>query len=119
VVEYEMAGVGERLVEEYEVAGVGCAVTAATCCGAPWLHAGHVDRFAKVARRNVELLAAEIRRGHDVVVAEPTCRGVIVRGYPDHVPTADASLVATHTFDAAEYLHVPPNGAQGAEDGTE
>jgi Fe-S oxidoreductase len=49
-------------------------------------------------------LAAEVRAGRDVVVAQPTCAYVIKRDYPIYVAGPDADLVAAHTYDPAEYL---------------
>ena len=74
------------------------------CCGAPWLTAGDTRRFAAQASRNVATLAAAIRAGTDVVVAQPTCHAVITTDYVDHVGGSDAELVAGRTFDALRYL---------------
>ncbi|HSL73053.1 MAG TPA: heterodisulfide reductase-related iron-sulfur binding cluster [Ilumatobacteraceae bacterium] len=104
LVEYQATSVGTDLVQVYERNGVECGVTAARCCGAPWLHAGDVERFGRLARRNVAVLAAEVRAGTDIVVPEPACLAVIRNDYPDHVGGDDARLVADHTFDAAAYL---------------
>lgn len=104
VVEYQAPAIGQDLVKVYERNGIECAIAQTRCCGAPWLYAGDIDRFAKVAAGNVGVLADEVRRGRDVVVADPTCSSVIEHDYPDHVPGADTELVAEHTFDAAEYL---------------
>jgi glycerol-3-phosphate dehydrogenase subunit C len=104
LVEYQATSVGADLVQVYERNGVECAVTAAGCCGAPWLHAGDIERFGKVARRNVAVLAAEVRAGTDIVVPEPGCLAVIRNDSPDHVGGDDARLVAEHAFDASEYL---------------
>jgi len=104
-VEYMEPDVGRAIVEVYEHNGVECCLPAGTkCCGAPWLHSGHVDEFVKAAHHNVAVLAAEVRSGHDVVVAQPTCAYVIKRDYPLYAKGADADLVASHTFDPAEYL---------------
>jgi Fe-S oxidoreductase len=78
--------------------------TEARCCGAPWLHSGNVEEFTKVARKNVEALAEDVRRGTDIVVPQPTCSYILKHDYPDYVGGPDADLVAEHTFDAAEYL---------------
>ena len=51
----------------------------------PWLHSGNVEEFAKAARRNVAPLAAEVRAGRDVIVAQPTCAYVLKRDYPIHL----------------------------------
>jgi glycerol-3-phosphate dehydrogenase subunit C len=50
------------------------------------------------------VLAKAVRSGHDVVVPQPTCGYVLKKDYPDYVGGADAELVASHTYDAAEYL---------------
>ncbi len=104
LVEYHEPDIGKDLVRVYERNGIECDVSAAGCCGAPWLHAGQVQRFADIARKNVDELAAHVRSGNDVVVPQPTCSHVIRRDYVDHVGGPDAELVAEHTFDAAEYL---------------
>lgn len=104
IVEYQQTAVGKDLVGVYERNGIECTRTAAGCCGAPWLHSGDVAEFAKVAARNVAVLAAEVRGGTDIVVPQPTCSYVIEHEYPRHVGGSDAELVATHTYDAAEYL---------------
>jgi Fe-S oxidoreductase len=100
--------VGKDLVDVYERNGIECARSDAGCCGAPWLHAGDIDHFTKVAEKNVKTLAAEVRAGTDIVVPQPTCGYVLKKDYVDYVRSAeslaDARLVAEHTFDAAEYL---------------
>jgi glycerol-3-phosphate dehydrogenase subunit C len=104
-VEYMEPDVGRAIVEVYEHNDLSCSLPAGTrCCGAPWLHSGHVDDFVKAARRNVTALAAEVRAGRDVVVAQPTCAYVLKRDYPLYAGGPDADLVASHTYDPAEYL---------------
>ena len=104
-VEYMEPDVGRAVVQVYEHNGVECSLPPRTkCCGAPWLHSGHVDEFVKAARHNVAALAAEVRAGRDVIVAQPTCAYVVKRDYPLYAKGADADLVASHTFDPAEYL---------------
>jgi Fe-S oxidoreductase len=105
LVEYQQPAIGHDLVKVYERNGIECVLTDTTdCCGAPWLHSGDIDRFRKVARANVRALADSVRRGHDIVVPQPTCGYVLKRDYVDYVGGADADLVAEHTYDAAEYL---------------
>jgi glycerol-3-phosphate dehydrogenase subunit C len=103
VVEYHEPRVGVEFVESADANGIDCVLTTAGCCGAPWLYSGDIDHVAKVARRNVKTLAAEVRRGTDVVVLDNRCRHVIRVGYVDHVGGADAELVAAHTFDSIEH----------------
>jgi Fe-S oxidoreductase len=106
LVEYQAPAIGHDLVRVYERNGIECSLSDAACCGAPWLHAGDVARFTKIAKRNVKTLAAEVRSGggRDVVVPQPTCAYVLKQDYVDYVGGRDAELVADHTYDAAEYL---------------
>lgn len=107
LVEYQDVQVGKDLVQVYERNGIECAATGAGCCGAPWLHSGDVEQFTKIANKNVQTLADEIRGGGDVVVPQPTCGYVLKKDYVDYCDPEhrdDAQLVAEHTYDAAEYL---------------
>jgi glycerol-3-phosphate dehydrogenase subunit C len=104
LVEYQEPDIGKDLVKVYERNGIECDNTAAGCCGAPWLHSGNVEKFTKVAKKNVKRLAAEVRAGTDIVVPQPTCSYVIKKDYLDYAGGPDAELVAAHTYDAAEYL---------------
>jgi len=104
VVEYRRPEIGAALVKVFEHNGVHCDVSAARCCGAAMLRAGDVRGFTRTAVDNVAVLAAEIRRGADVVVAQPECLRVVRRDYLDHVGGPDAHLVAEHCFDPSEYL---------------
>ena len=105
LVEYQEPQIGHDLVKVYERNGIECNISAeAGCCGAPWLHAGDLDQFTKIAEKNVKALAQEVRRGNDIVVPQPTCGYILKKDYPDYVRDPDAKLVAEHTYDAAEYL---------------
>ena len=105
LVEYQEPQIGHDLVKVYERNGIECSLSAeAGCCGAPWLHAGDLDQFTKIAEKNVKALAQEVRRGNDIVVPQPTCGYILKKDYPDYVRDSDAKLVAEHTYDAAEYL---------------
>jgi Fe-S oxidoreductase len=104
LVEYRRSEIGRALVDAYAHRGIACDIAGVVCCGASWLTAGDIRRFAAVAARNVATLANAIRAGTDVVVAQPTCHAVITTDYRDHVGGSDAELVATRTFDAVQYL---------------
>ena len=117
-VEYQEPGIGRDLVDVYERNDVECALSGARCCGAPLLHGGDIARFGRVAERNVRTLAAEVRRGTDIVVPQPTCRHILQHDYIDHVGGPDAELVAAHTFDATEYLLALHEGPDTALDTT-
>jgi glycerol-3-phosphate dehydrogenase subunit C len=105
LVEYQAPAIGHDLVKVYERNGIECSLAeGAGCCGAPWLHSGDIAKFTEVAAKNVSALAASVRAGNDIVVPQPTCGYIIKNDYADYVGGPAASLVAEHTYDAAEYL---------------
>jgi Fe-S oxidoreductase len=104
LVEYQQPQIGHDLVKVYERNGIEVNLVDAGCCGAPWLHSGDRDHFVTVAKENVAALANEVRKGNDIVVPQPTCGYVLKKDYLDYAPGPDATLVAEHTYDAAEYL---------------
>jgi Fe-S oxidoreductase len=104
LVEYQQPQIGHDLVKVYERNGIECTLSGAGCCGAPWLHSGDLEAFTKVATKNVSTLAAEVRKGTEIVVPQPTCGYVLKKDYLDYVGGPDAELVAAHTYDAAEFL---------------
>jgi glycerol-3-phosphate dehydrogenase subunit C len=104
LVEYQQPSIGHDLVKVYERNGVEVSLADAGCCGAPWLLSGDREHFIAVAAQNVAILAAEVRKGNDIVVPQPTCGYVLKQDYVDYAPGDDARLVAAHTYDAAEYL---------------
>ena len=105
LVEYQQPSIGHDLVKVYERNGIECSLAdGAGCCGAPFLHGGDLDQFNKIAAKNVAALAKAVRKGHDIVVPQPTCGYVLRKDYPDYVGGDKAALVAAHTYDAAEYL---------------
>jgi Fe-S oxidoreductase len=104
VVEYQEPAIGQALVRVYEHNGIECGLSKSACCGAGYLHSGNLAAFTKIAVDNVATLAAEVRKGNDIVVPQPACSYVLKHDYVDYVGGPDAQLVAQHTYDAAEYL---------------
>jgi len=107
LVEYHEVGIGKDLVAVYERNGVECGLSSAGCCGAPWLHGGALRQFHDIADRNVQLLAAEIADGAELIVPQAACAAVLRRAYPEHVSPqhrGDANCVAAQVRDPAEYL---------------
>jgi glycerol-3-phosphate dehydrogenase subunit C len=103
--EYNQPDIGKALVSVYEHFGVECSLPdGIKCCGAPWLHQGHVAQFMQQAADNVAVLAKAVKRGENVVVAQPTCGYVLKRDYPLYLATEEAKQVGEHTYDASEYL---------------
>jgi glycerol-3-phosphate dehydrogenase subunit C len=74
------------------------------CCGIPNLDGGDIKAAQDKARFNVASLVEQIRKGHKVVVIQPTCSYTIKKEYPDLLGTDDARLVAEKTFDMMQFL---------------
>ncbi|MCB0997430.1 MAG: 4Fe-4S dicluster domain-containing protein [Acidimicrobiales bacterium] len=112
LVEYQDTHIGQAMVQVYERNGVTCSLPdGQNCCGAPFLHQGDVEKFRKLARKNITVLADAIRAADAetggesvVVVPEPTCGFVLKQDYVDYVGGPDAELVASRTKDACEHL---------------
>jgi Fe-S oxidoreductase len=105
LVEYQNPGIGQDAVKVFERNGIPVEIAdGAVCCGMPWLDAGNVDKFLKQAAHNVAALAAAVRNGRDVVVAQPTCAYTLKKEYAQYLGTEDARAVAAHSFDLSEYL---------------
>ncbi len=116
-VEYMEPAIGRDVVGVLEHNAIACSLPEGTrCCGAPWLHNGEITHFTHQAERNVTALAAEVRAGREVIVAQPTCAYVLKKDYPIYVSGVDAELVAAHTFDPAEFLLAAHRGEQGPID---
>lgn len=104
-VEYMDPAIGHDVVRVLEHNGVQCTLPeGVACCGAPWLHSGNVERFSRQARKNVKVLARQVKEGRTVVVPQPTCAYVVRKDYPLYVSGAEAEAVARNTMDPAEYL---------------
>lgn len=104
IVEHQAPHIGAALVDVYERQGVSCSLSSVGCCGAPLLHAGDVGRFRKIAARNVDAFAVEVRRDGHVVVPQPTCLQVITEEYPRHLGSQEAGAVAGCVESATGYL---------------
>ncbi|MDR1959777.1 MAG: FAD-binding protein [Planctomycetaceae bacterium] len=69
------------------------------------LTCGHSDRFEKLARHNVNILADIIRQGYEIVTLEPTSALTIREEYRYVLDTPDAALAASETSDICDYLY--------------
>jgi Fe-S oxidoreductase len=104
-VEYMDPEIGKDLVGVLEHAGISCTLPAGTqCCGAPWLHSGHIEQFRKAAAKNIEALKESAVKGIPTIVPQATCAYVMRKDYPELVDSPDAKIVADSVRDPMEYL---------------
>lgn len=103
-VEYHEPTIGRDLLAVLDHNSVEAGVSAAVCCGAPWLHSGDLQRFASQARRVVKELGAAVDSGATVLVPQPLCAQVIRREYPHHLSDPEVRALAEAVRDPLEYL---------------
>ena len=72
--------------------------------GMSLISCGALDRARPLVEANVELLAECVRQGYDIVCSEPAATLALKHEYPNLIDDADASLVASRTFDIGAYL---------------
>jgi len=105
LVEYQQPPIGQAMVKVFEHNGIECELPEGqVCCGMPWLDAGDDERFIEQAKKNVQLLVKEVKKGNSIVVPQPTCAYVLKKDYPDYLNTDDSRLVSENTYDVSEYL---------------
>ncbi len=74
------------------------------CCGIPNLDGGDVEGGLKKAQFNVRSLLEHVRKGHKIVVPQPTCGYMIKKEYPELLGTPEALELAAATMDLMEFL---------------
>ncbi len=104
-VEYMDPEIGKDLVGVLEHAGASCTLPSGTqCCGAPWLHSGHIEQFRQTAAKNIEALRESATNGAQVIVPQATCAYVMRKDYPELIDSSDARVVADAVREPMEYL---------------
>ncbi len=103
-VEYNDPAVGRATVAVLERNRVEVTLPEQRCCGMPYLDGGAVKDARALIASNVRALAAEVRRGREIVVPGPTCSYMLKQEYPWLDGSEEARLVSAHTHDLFEYL---------------
>src|SRR5207302_1420726 len=104
LVDYHSVEVGQATVAVLEKNGVEVVRPEQQCCGMPLFDTGDIPGILKKAQANVATLKPWVDGGYDIIAPVPSCSLMLKREYPHLLPTEDAKLVASHTFDVCEYL---------------
>ena len=104
LVDYHSVEVGQATVAVLEKNGVEVVRPEQQCCGMPLFDTGDISGILRKAKANVAALKPWVDRGYDIIAPVPSCSLMLKREYPHLLPTEDAKLVASHTFDVCEYL---------------
>jgi len=103
-VNYNDTDIGKAAVQVLEANNVSIEVPQQKCCGMPYLDGGDIESALRNVQYNLKTLSAYVKSGFDVVTPGPTCTYMLKQEYPMLANSADAKLVAAHTYDIMEYL---------------
>ncbi|WP_435318645.1 anaerobic glycerol-3-phosphate dehydrogenase subunit C [Haloarchaeobius sp. TZWSO28] len=101
---YNTPEVGKALVETFEHFGYEVAVPEQRCSGTPMFANGMLDDAHRAAKFNVETFAELVDEGYDVICSCTSCSMALRQEYPELFDFEDTERVASHTYDAVEYL---------------
>jgi FAD/FMN-containing dehydrogenase/Fe-S oxidoreductase len=65
---------------------------------------GDIDRVRQRIGPQIRQLAESVRQGYTIVTTEPTAALCLRHEYPQLLDNEDSKLVASHTFEAGQYL---------------
>lgn len=86
-------------------AGVHCeSVKGRSCCGAPDLYSGNINRFRRVVAKNVRTFRSSMEQGRRIVVGQPGCLHVMREHYADFNNSPDVGDVVAQLQDPWEFL---------------
>lgn len=108
--------VGISAVRLLESAGYEVVAPQLECCGRPAISKGLLERAARQARRNVEILEPYVRRGAWIVGSEPSCILTLLDEYSHFVRTAAARALALRVRTVDSLLAEAPGAIDFAED---
>src|SRR5205809_4011541 len=104
LVDYHSVEVGQATVAVLEKNGVEVVRRGQQCCGMPLFDTGDIPGILRKAQANVATFKPWVDKEYDIIAPVPSCSLMLKREYPHLLPTEDAKLVASHTFDVCEYL---------------
>ena len=101
---FNTPAVGKALVRTFEHFGYEVAVPAQRCSGTPMFANGMLDDARRHARGNLDSLVPLIEDGYSVVTSCSSCSLALRKEYPELFDLDGVDELATHTWDAIEFL---------------
>ncbi|RRJ32163.1 anaerobic glycerol-3-phosphate dehydrogenase subunit C [Halocatena pleomorpha] len=98
--------VAKALVRVFESFGYEVAVPEQRCSGTPMFANGMLEDARRAAEFNVQTFSKLIDEGYDIVCSCTSCSMALRQEYPELFDFEDTELVATHTYEAIEYLRL-------------
>lgn len=103
---YNTPEVAKALVRVFEAFGYEVCVPEQRCSGTPMFANGMIPEAKRAARFNVETLAELTEQGYDIVCSCTSCSMALRQEYPELFDFEGTDRVATHTYEAIEYLRI-------------
>lgn len=102
--EYNNPDLGLRAIDVLERMGYSVIVPATRWSGMPYVSYGRLDKAARLASQNLEVLAPFARAGTPIVSTEPTAVYMLRKVYPKLVETDVARRIADGAFGFFEFI---------------
>ncbi|MFW6017388.1 MAG: anaerobic glycerol-3-phosphate dehydrogenase subunit C [Halapricum sp.] len=112
---YNTPQVAKALVRIYEHFGYEVMVPEQKCSGTPMFANGMLDDARRHAETNVASLTAAIENGADIVASCTSCSMALRNEYPELFDIDGIDDLASHTYDAVEYLRIHTDVRQELE----
>ncbi|MFB6217574.1 MAG: anaerobic glycerol-3-phosphate dehydrogenase subunit C [Halobacteriaceae archaeon] len=103
---YNTPEVGRALVRTFEQFGYEVVVPEQKCSGTPMFANGMLGDARRHAAVNVSSMGDLVEAGYDAVASCTSCSMALRQEYPELFDIDGIEAVATHTFEAVEYLRV-------------
>src|SRR6056297_1682047 len=103
---YNTVEVGKAMVRVFEEFGYEVLVPKQQCSGTPMFANGMLKDARREAEVNVRELGKAIENGADVIASCTSCSMALRQEYPELFDIEGVEEVASHTFEAVEYLRV-------------
>lgn len=103
---YNAPEVAESFIKVMKYNGIEVAVPDQKCCGVPMFANGQMTQGLKNANYNINSLLEYTRQGYDVVLTCTSCTMALKKEYVSFLKSAGAKELASHVYDADEYLRM-------------
>lgn len=103
---YNAPDVADSFIKVMEYNGIEVAFPEQKCCGIPMFANGQMKQGIKNATFNVNSLLDYTRLGYDIVMTCTSCTLAFKKEYSAYLQSDAAKELATHIYDADEYLRI-------------
>jgi glycerol-3-phosphate dehydrogenase subunit C len=113
---YNTPAVGKAMVRVFEEFGYQVVVPDQGCSGTPMFANGMLKDARRHAETNVSSMGDLIDQGYDAIASCTSCSMALRQEYPELFDIDGIDELASHTFDAVEYLRIHEDLEEAIED---